>query len=344
MFKITAFTAIFMNCSRRLRLFFNFFQQKTIFIGVLFFLGGCLSENQNEIEIEQIPVSLSFERFDLEFYGNGPEALPALKRKYPFLFPAQFSDSVWISRQKDSLQLLLQQAVSEQFKDISPLEKEISHLFQHIQYYFPETPLPRVITLTNNVDYQLKTVYADSLLLLSLDTFLGANHPLYEGIPNYIQKELDPVYLPTQIVEKFTSSILPAPADRTFIAQMIYEGKKLFLFDLLLTHTPAHVKMAYTKEELQWVKENEQYIWQYFIERQALYKTDPDWVQRFIYPAPFSKFYLELDTESPGKVGRWIGGQIVKSYVATHPEVTWEDVLQLPEQELFTASKYKPKR
>jgi hypothetical protein len=53
---------------------------------------------------------------------------------------------------------------------------------------------------------------------------------------------------------------------------------------------------------------------------------------------------LELDTESPGKVGRWIGGQIVKSYVATHPEVTWEDVLQLPEQELFTASKYKPKR
>jgi len=137
LFKITAFTAIFMNCSRRLRLFFNFFQQKTIFIGVLFFLGGCLSENQNEIEIEQIPVSLSFERFDLEFYGNGPEVLPALKRKYPFLFPAQFSDSVWISRQKDSLQLLLQQAVSEQFNDISPLEKEISHLFQHIQYYFP---------------------------------------------------------------------------------------------------------------------------------------------------------------------------------------------------------------
>ena len=333
-----------MFCYARVRLFFNIFHQKIIFIGVLFFLWGCLSENQNEIEIEQIPVSLSFERFDLEFYGNGPEILSVLKLKYPFLFPSQFSDSVWINRQKDSLQLLLQQAVKNQFKDITTLEKEISHLFKHIKYYFPDTPLPRIITLTNNVDYQLKTVYTDSLLLLSLDTFLGANHPLYEGIPNYIQKELDPIYLPTQIVEKFTTSILPPVEDRTFIAQMIYEGKKLYLFDLLLTHTPEHIKIGYAEKELQWVNDNEQYIWQYFIERQALYKTDPDWVQRFIYPAPFSKFYLELDTESPGKVGRWIGWQIVKSYVATHPEVTWEYVLQLPEQELFTASKYKPKR
>ena len=46
------------------------------------------------------------------------------------------------------------------------------------------------------------------------------------------------------------------------------------------------------------VEENETNIWQYFIEKQILYKTDPEWVDRFLEPAPFSKFYLQLDNES----------------------------------------------
>ena len=63
--------------------------------------------------------------------------------------------------------------------------------------------------MTNNVDYQIKTVYLDSLLLISLDTFLGSDHPLYEGIPYYIRKELDSKYLLSQIAEKFASYIIP---------------------------------------------------------------------------------------------------------------------------------------
>ena len=72
----------------------------------------------------------------------------------------------------------------------------------------------------------------------------------------------------------------------------------MYLQDLLLPHEPATVKIAYSEEELNWVKENELYIWQYFIEEQLLYKTDPKLVQRFLEPAPFSKFYLQLDNES----------------------------------------------
>jgi len=260
------------------------------------------------------------------------------------LFPKQFSDSVWIARQKDSLQLLLKNAVQEVFEDITPLEDELTHLFKHINYHFPQTKIPQVVTLTNNVDYQIKTVYSDSLVLLSLDTFLGADHELYEGIPSYIRKELDQKFIASQLVEKFGAYVIPPVEDRTFLAQMLYEGKKMYLQDLLLPHELETTKAAYTEEELNWVKENELYIWQYFVERQVLYKTDPEWVQRFLEPAPFSKFYLQLDNESPGRVGRWIGWQIVRSFVRQNPEINTEELLRMPTQKLFNLSKYKPKR
>ena len=91
--------------------------------------------------------------------------------------------------------------MQEVFEDITPLEDELTHLFKHINYHFLKTKIPQVVTLTNNVDYQIKTVYSDSLVLLSLDTFLGANHELYEGIPSYIRKELDQKFIASQLVE-----------------------------------------------------------------------------------------------------------------------------------------------
>ena len=331
------------NLKSILLAFFSFRQPFIVFLILFLFFLSCQNENSKKDKIEALPISLKFDRFDLKFYDQSPEVIPQLKKEYPFLFPKQFSDSVWIDRQNDSLQLLLQDAVAKVFSEIQPLEKKVSSLFKLIKYYFPRTKIPQIITLTNNVDYQIKTVYSDSLLLLSLDTFLGEDHPLYEGIPNYIRKELDQKYIPSQIVEKFTSYIMPPPENRTFLAQMLYEGKKMYLQDLLLPDEKDANKMAYTEEELEWVKENEVYIWQYFIEKQVLYQTDPEWVERFLEPAPFSKFYLQLDNESPGRIGRWIGWQIVRKYREQH-EITIEDLIKLPAQQLFNQSKYKPKR
>ena len=198
---------------------------KSILIFSLFFLS-CNTNNSNESDIESIKVDLAFDRFDLKFYNEKPDVIPDLKKEYPFLFPKQFSDSVWIKRQKDTLQILLQDAVIKVFYNIKPLEKKVSNLFKYIKYYFPLTKIPQVITLTNNVDYQIKTVYSDSLLLISLDTFLGSDNILYEGIPNYIRKELDQKYIPSQIAEKFSAYVIPPLEDRTFLAHIIYQGKK----------------------------------------------------------------------------------------------------------------------
>ena len=332
------------NLRQRLICFFEISQRTSLILLIFLFFNACQDEFTNESDIESISVSISFDRFDLKFYDQPSEVIPELKKKYPFLFPKQFSDSVWISRQKDSLQLLLQSEVNKTFKDIELFERDVDHLFKHIKYFFPFAKTPRVITLTNNVDYQIKTVYSDSLLLISLDTFLGSENHLYDGIPTYIRKELDPKYITVQIADKFGAFIIPPVEDRTFLARMIYEGKKLYLNDLLLPHVPIEDRIVYTKEEFNWAIENEKYVWQYFIEKQVLYQTHLEWVQRFIEPAPFSKFYLQLDNQTPGRIGSWLGWQIVNSYMIQFPETPLDELLKMSAQKLFNLSKYKPKR
>ena len=59
---------------------------------------------------------------------------------------------------------------------------------------------------------------------------------------------------------------------------------------------------------------NEKEIWNFFVSKEMLYSTDPELIKRFISPAPFSKFYLNIDVDSPGQIGQWLGLQIVKAY------------------------------
>ena len=314
-----------------------------LLFGTLFFaISACSSSNAVEEEIAKIPVNITLDRFDQKFFNASKEDFYQLKQDYPYLFPAQYPDSIWQKRQRDSLQVLLQGEISTVYPSLAPFEKQLKPLFQHIKYYFPRLEDPKVILLTNNVDYQNKTVYTDSLVLISLDTFLGAKNPLYEGIPQYIVRDMDIAYLGAHLSDEFALTVVPAPTDRTLLAQMIYYGKRYYIKDLLLPNRSDEIKISYTEKEMNWVKENERFIWQYFIENELLYKTQSSYLLRFIEPAPFSKFYLEIDNQSPGKIGQWLGWQIVRAYVAKNPDKTPQQILATPAQELFTKANYKP--
>jgi uncharacterized protein YjaZ len=127
------------------------------------------------------------------------------------------------------------------------------------------------------------------------------------------------------------------------LSLMIYAGKDLYLKDKLLPELTDDVKIGYTKEQITWCQENESYMWRFFIDGNLLYDSDTKLPNRFINPAPFSKFYLEIDNQSPGRVGAWIGWQIVRSYMDNNP-TSLQDMLKMDAKQLFEKSKYKPKK
>lgn len=306
-------------------------------------LVGCTSKSKVEQEIAKIPVDFELIRFDKVFGYATAADLPHLKAQYPMFFPKRFDDSIWQQRMVDTLQIALNEAVLEVFPSEENLEEELQALFQHIKYYFKDFDTPKVYTTTSDVDYKNKVIVADSLLIIELDTYLGSEHYFYSDISRFITKTMKPTMVVSDVATAYSRNYIEIPRQRNFMEQMIYFGKELYIKDVWLPNTEDALKIGYTESELLWAQDNEAYIWSFFVEGELLYSTDTKLAGRFINPAPFSKFKLELDNESPGMIGRFIGWQIVKSYMEKN-DATLPQLMVTPADEIFKNSKYKPKK
>jgi gliding motility-associated lipoprotein GldB len=311
-----------------------------LFIVIAFF--SCDKKSKVEKAVEEIPLELKVYRFDKAFFETPPNELPNLKAEYPFFFPKNVSDSLWIEKMQNPQWRELYQEVEKKYSDFGKQTSEIEDLFKHIKYYFPKATMPKVYTVIAEMDYNTKAIYANDKLIISLELYLGAQHKFYE-FPKYLEQNFEERQMMPDIVTSFSLGIIPPPREMTLIDEMIYYGKQLYLKDALLPSYTDAEKMGYLPEQILWCQENESYIWRYFIEKELLYSTDSKLPNRFTNLAPFSKFYLEIDNESPGRVGQWTGWQIVRSFMQNN-EVSLQDMLKMSSKELFEKSKYKPKK
>lgn len=311
-------------------------------ITLVFLLVSCDKKSKVEKAVEEIPVALKVNRFDQAFFEASPKDLPNLKAEYPFFFPEGFDDKVWIEKMQNKDWKDLYAEVQKKYPDFGKQTSEIEDLFKHLKYYFPETVLPRVYTVIGEMDYNSKAIYANDKLIIALELYLGKDVKFYT-FPEYLRQNFEERQMMPDIVTSYAMRKIPPPSDKTLLSEMIYYGKELYLKDLVLpNHTDAE-KIGYLPEKLTWCQENESYIWRFFIEEDLLFSSDSRLSNRFINLAPFSKFFLEIDNESPGRVGQWVGWQIVRSFMENN-EVSLQDMLKMDAKELFEKSKYKPKK
>ncbi len=310
---------------------------------ILFFLFiailACDKKTKVEKAVEEIPVEIEIERFDKAFFESGPSKLGELKQKYPLFFPAGNPDKVWIEKMQHPQWRELYNEVQKKFGDFSRQSADLEDLFRHMKFYYPKVDPPKVVTVIGEMDYHSKAIYADSLLVLSLELYLGKDHRFYT-FPKYLEENFEERQLMPDVASAFNATLIPPP-DSSLLSQMIYFGKDLYMKDLLLPEFSDAEKIGFRPDQIQWSKENESYIWRYMIENQLLYDTDSKLPNRFINPAPFSKFYLEIDNESPGRIGQWIGWQIVRSYMQNN-EVQPQEMLKMDAKSIFENSRYKP--
>ena len=312
------------------------------FVVLSLFTISCGKKSKVEQAVDEMPLELKVERFDKDFFETKPQDLSMLKQQYPFFFPSGNDDQIWIEKMQNPQWRELYDEVQKKFGNFDTEKEKIQTLFKHIKYYFPETNTPKVITVISEMDYQNKVIYADSLVIISLELYLGKNHKFYQ-FPDYLKQNFEPAQILPDMAEAFSIRKVTPPTDNTLLSQMVYAGKELYLKDLLLLDYSDADKMGYTPEQITWCSENEGYMWRYFIENSLLYDGDQKLIPRFINPAPFSKFYLEIDNESPGRVGAWLGWQIVRAYMENNT-VSIQDMLKTEAKEIFEKSKYKPKK
>ena len=97
---------------------------------------SCDKKTKVEKEVKSISVDVSVIRFDKIFFEASPSDLGRLKNEFPYFFPDQTPDQVWIEKMQNPLWRELYQEVQVKYADFEPIKSELAELFKHIKYYF----------------------------------------------------------------------------------------------------------------------------------------------------------------------------------------------------------------
>ena len=316
------------------------------FVVSLLLLQNCKKENQNpwKIEIKNPAQNVEVTDISKEFYDTNVP-LEEFKQKYPW-FQGSVPDEDYSIRRADTAEVrIYKEAISK--IDIAKLNKDLTGLFSHIKYHFPEFKEPQVFLFSSVLSGIMEPVfYRDDVNMLFIDItgFMGDNNPNYKGLEQYFQLSMNPQNIVPKVSQTFAEYFVqPNPNHQKFIDEIIYQGKIMTLQDAFLPDFPDYLKMHYSQKQFEWATENEINIWNYFVESNLIFSDDIRLKERFINPGPFSKFYTEIDNESSPRVGIFTGWQITRKFYQEKPETKLGDFLKMSAQDIFNQSNYKPK-
>lgn len=229
----------------------------------------------------------------------------------------------------------------EIYPDSEELEAGFINAIAAYQHYFPDSVVPQIMGTITGLNYAVFT--GDSTLGIGLDMFLGRDFEIYPmiGIPQYMSNTMTPDHLVPQAMYGWVQSMYEdSVTGGSMLDQMVFHGSVLYSLDAMLKNTPDSLKIGYSTAEMAWTDDREAKIWATIIDNELLYNTDHLTIAKWIEPGPFTS---GLPDESPGKLGRYIGWQIVRKYMKGRPKVDIPALFTTDAQTVLRNSKYKPK-
>jgi gliding motility-associated lipoprotein GldB len=324
-----------------------------IFI-VIIILAGCNKESECVFapETSSIKVNVKVEPLEDSFV-NVPSKAALVKllthhpvvRDYILRRTEYPDDSVFINEifqrfNNPHFDTLIQET-KRVFGDRSELELQFEEAFKNLKYYYPDYKTPKIQTIISGLDTDL--LVTDSLIVVSLDFFLGPGAKyrpkMYEYLLRQYKKEniVPSCMLIYGISERFNPINIK---DKTVLADMIAYGKSYYFAKHMLPCTPDSTFIWYSPEEIKGARKNQDLVWARLIEDQVLYSTNHVMKQKYLGERPKT---IEVGEKCPGRIGQWVGWQIVNKYQETHSETALPELMQISDADkLFKESHYKP--
>ncbi|WP_216678849.1 gliding motility lipoprotein GldB [Hymenobacter siberiensis] len=327
-----------------------------IFLGAGLSLGGCKSGPAEgcrpDAAEDAAAVSVQIQRLEPAFFQlktpaqaqQFMDANPAFARYYLQRQPATEKELEGTLVQLATNPALQQvgRETAAAFPDSAALRHDLGEMFRRVHYYFPDFRVPPTVTYVSG--FLAKDIYVnDSLLVISLDWFIGPKASKRPDLPQYMLRRYTPAglmpVLAQDVASKYNKHELTA---NSMLDAMVHAGKSLYFASLVLPCTPDSVLMGYTRREMLGLDANEGRVWAHFLEKNLLYTTTPFLLQKYVGERPNVP---EIDKTCPGRVGQWVGLQIIRKYVAEHPDVTLGRLMsEKNAQRILNDSHYRPKR
>jgi len=326
-----------------------------LFILVSLWLTGCGGGKEECVFIPEtttLKIDLELETLQDSFVNiASKDELIRLFTRYPVVRDEIFrraeypNDSVFVNEIYARLTNLhldtLLAETSRVFGDLAGLKAEFEEAFTNIKYYYPDFNPPKIQTVVSGLDTDL--FVTDSLIIVSLDFYLGKGAKYRPKMYEYLLRKYDTndivpsCLLIYGISDRFNKNELN---DKTALADMIAYGKSFYFAKHMLPCVPDSIFIWYTPEEIRGSRQNEDLIWARFIESQVLFTTNHKIKQDYLGERPVT---IQVGEKCPGRIGQWIGWQIVNKYAESHPETSLPKLMDANDaQRLFKESTYKP--
>lgn len=315
---------------------------------------GCSSTLKKDSEPQNAVSIVRFDK-DLNDYIQHPtsEKESALKSKYPSLLPAfgQITiDQILVNDPSfypdlreyfshPKLQKIYADALAK-FTDTTPYEEELTKANELIAENLSGASLPQLAMHVSG--FKENVIILNNLISLSADKYLGSNYAGYQEFfaPYQRQQMTSKMVVRDYLKAWLMSDIIKQNNDEQeiLLSAMIEEGKILYILSVLLPDYNVNDLIGYTAQQTKWCEENEKSIWETLIKQSNIYTSDHMVITRYINDAPYT---AALSMQSPGRVGAWVGWQIVSQYAKkTHASI--EDIISLDAQAILKGSKYNP--
>lgn len=282
-----------------------------------------LNKNQLSKEMASLYPEYSF------FLGNNWQDTMNILRIYNFL-------------NDPNIQEIYKLTVSK-YPEVTSLEGNLTDAFSLYREAYPEKPIPHVFTYVSGMDLENPVYFYDTAMAIGLDLFLGSEASVYAkaGIPKYKSNNFTPEHILAQCMLSVSNTIIRVDEKKnTLLDQMVMAGKALYFLDATLPDGKDEYKIGYTPGQLAWSQKNESKIWAFIIENQLLFSSDSQGITKLLTDAPFTAGFA---AESPGRLGAYMGWQIVKEYMKEADGVSLKQLLEDTDAQLILkVSKFKP--
>lgn len=335
------------------------FWATAILLTSLLSLFSC-KRNKYAVNTDEVNLNMDFRRLDRDLFPAEKASTDALlaniKQKYPDFYREYFAGVVMLGNPDGeefniplagfSGDLYINQLVDEinkNYAQTEDLEKEITNAFKRYHHYLPKATVPRVVFCLTALNYAV--VATDSVLAVGLDMFLGGDFPPYKALqyPEYITRRKDRKHIIPEVLQGWLLSEFPKDPNKiSMIDLMVYQGKIMFMLGVMLPDYNDTVLFGYPEESTRFIQQNEGQIWGYLLQNKLLFSDDKREISKIMEEAPFT---AGMPKEVPGRIGMWVGRNIIKSYLENNSEITLEKLMADNDyKNIFTKSKYKPKK
>ena len=311
-----------------------------------------------DVDVSAIDLNLDIERFEKEmFAAKSPSEMTQINEEliqkggelYEFYVydmlrsGSVFDDSIgqylWYFV-SDSMMRMVNDDIQTQFANFDLIEEQLEDLFKHQKYHLPNAPLPSKI-ITYNSAFSYGVISTDSVIGIGLEMYLGPDNRILKEVrfPVYMKDKMSREYLASDVAHSWiATNVLGDDKGETFLSSMIYYGKLMYILEAMMLDVEENRIIRYTADEYEYATASEYNIWQYLVDMNWIYSIDMKVKLRFFEEAPTT---VGIE-ESPGRIGQFMGWQMVRSYMDANPEVTVEELLnEKNESKILKA--YKPK-